>query len=374
MLKRFLLLGTALLLVLGGAIGFKLFKRSAIQDYVDSMGLPVVHINATVAREVNWQQQLQAIGSLRARSGIELSSEVDGVIQQVHAEPGQRVNEGELLVEIDDAVDQATLKSARVRLEKASRDFQRDRALLEKALISKDKFENSRTEYEAAQALVEETQGIIDRKAIRAPFTGTVGIHNLAVGHYLAKGDNLFTFQALEQLYLDLNLPEKELEFLSPGQAVNFVVPSHGNQVFNAEVRFIDVQVKSTTRTVLVRSLVDNKDLKLLPGMFASANIILNASHSVVAVPREAVSFSLIGETVHLLEPLEGHAEASRAARRQSVKTGELRGGLIAISGIQAGQLLALDTQHRLLEGTPVVIVNQESLDDANSTAAPESD
>ncbi len=357
-----------LILVLGGAIGFKLYKQAEIREYLDNRETPAVHLNATLAVADSWDQRLSAIGSLRSQRGIDISSEVDGVIRRLHITPGEQVQAGDLLVEMDDTVDRATLKSAKVRLEKTRRDFERDRTLFERALISEDQFENSRSEFDSAEALVEETRGIIDKKSIEAPFAGRVGIHNLAEGHYLGKGDPLVKLEALQSLFLDFHLPEKHLESVAPGQQVRFSVPSFGEQVFQAEVKYVDVYIQATTRNILVRSVVDNAEQHLLPGMFANVTLIMDQSRPVVTVPREAVAFSLYGETVYLLEPtgIDGTGnkpdQTGWKARRLSVKTGDVRNNQIVVEGVRAGQVIARDTQHRLLEGSPVIIENLDAL------------
>jgi len=364
MQKRFFLTLVLLVVVFGGVIGFKLFKQSKITEYLSNMGTPPVHLNATVAQAEAWPQHLAAIGSLRARRGIDIRSEAEGVIRKLHVQPGQVVIAGALLVELDDTVDRATLKSADVRLQKSHRNFERDKALFEKDLVSEDQFENSRSEFESAEAFVEETQGIIGKKVIRAPFASSIGIHNLAEGHYLSKGDKIVSLQDLDSLYLDMKLPEKELENLRLGQQVVFSVPSHPGRTFSGVIRFIDVQVQATTRNVLVRAEVENPRHELLPGMFADATVVLEQSHDVVTVPRTAVAFTLYGETVFVLRqdaPADSDAPGWKAYRK-TVKSGETRDGRLAVTGLEAGQIVALDTQHRLLEGSPVVIENLAAL------------
>ncbi len=365
MLKRSLLAVVVLAVVFGGVIGFKLFKQAMIRDHLANMGMPAVHLNAAVAEAAVWDQRLAAIGSLRARAGIDVRSELGGVIRRLHVQSRQSVAQGDVLVELDDTIEQATLRSARARLLKVQRDFERDRSLFERNLISEDQFDGSRSEFEAAEALVEQTQATIAKKTIRAPFDGTVGIHNLAEGHYLEPGDIVMGLQALDQLYLDLNLPAKELERLQPGQRVVFRVPSHGEREFVGEIRFVDVVVQTTTRNVLIRAEVDNSDGLLLPGMFASATVILDEARDVVTLPREAVAFSLYGETVYVLERGTDEAQdGDWVARRRVVSTDELRDGLVAVNGVEPGQVVARDTQHRLLEGTPVAVANPEVLGD----------
>ncbi len=371
MWKRILAAVVVLALLFGGAIGFKLYKRAAIADYLNNMETPPVYLDAAVARADTWDQQLSAIGSLRALRGVEIRSEVNAVIRRLHVASRDTVKAGDILVELDDTVDRATLKSATVRLDKARADFKRDSALFERSLISEEQFDSTRSEFENAQALVEETQGVIDKKTIRAPFAGTVGIHNLNQGQYLEQGSEVVSLQALDTLYLDLNLPEQELERLHVGQRIDFTVPTHGDRVFTGKLRYIDVQVQTSTRNVLVRALVDNPDHQLLPGMFASATIILDDSVDVVTLPREAVAFSLYGETAYVLEEAGKGADGKRrwVAHRKAVTSGDVRGDRIALQGVPAGTLVALDTQNRLLEGTPVVIANLAELPGGQSAA-----
>ena len=361
---RYVIAALVLVLLLGGAIGYKLFKRAAIKDYLANRGIPAVHVNAARVEPASWHQELTAIGSLRARSGVEIRSEVEGVIRAVHVQSGQAVKTGDLLVELDDTVDQATLKSARVRLAKAQRDFERDRTLFERKLTSADKFDTSRSEYEAAEALVEETQGIIDKKTIRAPFDGTLGIHNLVPGQYLDNGGDVVSLQALELLYLDLYFPEKELANIKPGQEVLFTVPSFGGREFRAVVRFVDAVVETTTRNVQVRAEVDNKGRELLPGMFANARLIRKETSDVLTLPREAVAFTLYGESVYVLKKNQA---GDWQAHLRTVTSGDVRDGRVVVKGVKAGSLVAADTQHRLLDNSPVVI---ENLADLNAAPA----
>lgn len=369
MIKRLILAAILLTAVFGGVIGFKLYKQDQVRAHLAENANPAVPLRATVSRTEHWDQRLPAIGSLRARRGIEIRSEVSATIRDLQVESRDVVQAGDLLVKLDDTIDRATLKSARVRLERAQSNFRRDSALFERSLLSEEQFEESRAELQNAEALVEETEGMIDKKTIRAPFAGTVGIHSLSEGQYLEQGDEIVTLQALDTLYLDFSLPEKELERLRPGQRVVFRVPTHGDRAFEGELRFIDVRVETTTRNILVRALVDNPEHQLLPGMFASVAVILDESREVVAVPRQAVAFSLYGETVYLLEPGADNRKGWQA-RQQAVTSGDVRDGMIAIDGVPAGAVLALDTQNRLLEGTPVTVVNPEVLQAGTATPA----
>lgn len=367
MFKRFVLAAVVLALLFGGVIGFKLYKRAAIRDQLATAARQPVHITATLALGATWDRRLAATGALRARHGVDIRSEADGVIRRLHVASGQTVGAGDVLVEIDATVEQATLKSARARLEKARLDFERDRALFERRLVPASRLDSSRAELESAEALVEQTQGIIARKIIKAPFAGTLGIHNLAEGQYLETGDEVVSLQALDRLYLDIYLPEKELQGLRTGQRVVFRVPGYGVREFASEVRFVDVVVQAETRNVLLRAEVENRDHALLPGMFADAEIILDEAREVVVVPRQAVAFSLYGETVYQVEPAGEAPHQTWLAHRKTVRTGEVRGERIAIAGLDAGQMIALDSQHRLLEGTPVMVENLAELQAAGA-------
>lgn len=363
MFKRFLIMTLALIVIFGGAIGFKLYKRSLIRDYVSKMGLPSTNLNAALVTKQTWQRILPAIGSLRAQSGIDLRTETAGIVDKIFVSSGQHVGKGDPIVQLDDTVDKATLKSALVRLNKTKVDFERDQSLFERNLISVDKFEKSRSDFQSAEALVEETQGIIERKSIKAPFAGQLGIHNLSLGQYLEQGEAVVALQGLDKLYLDINLPEKEIGRLRVGQTVDFTVPSYVDRHFSGVIEFIDVQVQVTTRNVLVRAEINNKEKLLLPGMFANATIILDERDEVLAVPREAVAFSLFGETVYQLNKQQDQeGKAGWFVHLQPVTTGELRDGLIEVIGLEEGQLVARDSQNRLLEGAPVTIENSKSI------------
>jgi membrane fusion protein (multidrug efflux system) len=358
MFKKILLVAVTLA-IFGGAIGFKLYKQQAIRDYLASAGVPPVYLNAAVARRETWQPRLAAIGSLRARQGIEIRSEVEGVIRGIHFSSSETVAAGDLLVDLDDTVERAVLKSASVRLAQARRDFERDQKLFARQLLAEDDFEASRTQLEAAEALVEETQGVIDKKQIRAPFAGHVGIHQLTVGDYLDRGDEIVTLQALDNLYLDFTLPENRLNQVRPGQAVEFTVPTYVDRTFTARVSSVNVKVDATTRNVLVEAVVDNADLALLPGMFADLSVILDENLPVVTLPREAVAFSLFGETVYELQAVDGGWRVDS----HRVHSGITQGDRVAVTGVEPGALVAADTQNKLVNGATVVISNLEQLD-----------
>lgn len=353
-------MGAALLLVFGGSIAFKLHKQSAMREMFASMGLPPAHINAVRVEETTWQPTLAAIGTLQARQGIEIRSEVNGVVRAVHVKSGQSVRAGDLLVELDDAVEQATLKSANASLRKASRDYERDLALFKRRLIAEDALDVSRSAFENAEALVEKTRAIIDKKTLRAPFDGRVGIHRLARGHYLDEGDEIVSLQALNALYLEFSVPENELGKLTEGQQVDFTVPSHGARRFQAIINSVNSQVQITTRNVRVQALVENPDHALLPGMFADVRVTVNQQLPVVVVPREAVAFTPYGEAVFLLEP--GKEPSQWQSLRVPVTSGIGQGDFLSVSGLKAGQLVARDSQNKLLDGTPVIIQNSAEL------------
>lgn len=366
MLKRMILMLIAVALVFGGIFGFKLVERHFIGEYFANFTPPPRVVSAEYATEQSWQPYLSAIGTLSAVNGVDVSSEMEGKVKRIHFQSGQSVYQGELLLEIDDEVEQATLKSLLARLKLAQLNYERDEKLIKKKLTSQEQIDRSRAELDEVVALVEQTKATIDKKKIKAPFTGKMGIRKVDLGQYLSKGDTLTTLQAMDDLYLDFNLPEQEFTRLYVGQTLQFSVDAYPGREFQAKVIAVNAKVDAETRNILVRAQFNNKDTLLVPGMFASIKLILDQNDVVVTVPQTAVTYTLYGETIFKVEQDAGNnQEGSKlVARRISVVTGDRRDDRVAIrSGIAVGDLVVSDGQIKLKNGTAITIANQNELD-----------
>lgn len=359
MLKRMILMLIVVALVFGGIFGFK-FMFSA-QQFANFTPPPRV-VSADYAKEEIWQPYLSSIGTLSAVNGVDLSSEVDGKVKVIHFQSGLQVKAGDLLLEIDDEVEQANLKSLEARLKLARLNYRRDEKLIEKKLTSQEQIDRSRAELDEVVALVEQTRATIAKKKIRAPFSGKIGIRQVDLGQFISAGEMLTNLQAVNNLYIDFNLPEQDFTRIYMDQRLVFSVDAYPDQEFVAQVIAINAKVDPNTRNILVRARFDNTDQRLVPGMFASVKLILDQSNSVVTLPQTAVSYSLYGETVFVVQ----RQGSEMIAQRRSVVTGMTQNDRVAImSGVNRGDLVVTDGQVKLKNGTPLVIANQDNQDAA---------
>ncbi|MCF7980375.1 MAG: efflux RND transporter periplasmic adaptor subunit [Pseudomonadales bacterium] len=374
MLKRMVLMLLGVVLVFGGIFGYKLVERHFMGEYFANFTPPPRVVSADYAREEIWQPSLSAIGTLRAVNGVDLSGEVEGKVKAIHFQSGQFVKQGALLLEIDDEVEQANLKSFQARLKLAQLNFQRDEKLIQKRLTSQEQSDRSRAELDEVYALVEQTKATIAKKKIRAPFAGKVGIRKVNLGQYLSKGDPLTTLQAMDAFYLDFSLPEQDYTQIYLNQELTFSVDAYPGEAFKARVTAVNAKVDVSTRSILVRAQFDNSQGLLLPGMFTAVKLMLKQNNTVVTLPQTAVTFSLYGESVFKVEQngKNEKGEPQLVAQRVSVVSGDVRGDRVAIkSGVAVGDLIVIDGQIKLKNGTAIALANSEVLESNRAELKP---
>lgn len=350
--------------IFGGIFGVSLFKRHMMGQYFANFTPPPRVVSGAYAQLETWRPYLSAIGTLKAVNGVDLSGEVEGKVKAIHFQSGQSVYEGELLLEIDDEVEQANLKSLEARLKLARLNYQRDEKLIQKKLTSQEQIDRSRAELDEVVALVEQTKAVIAKKKIRAPFAGKVGIREVNLGQYLSKGDTLTNLQAMASLYLDFSLPELEFTKVFVGQSLRFTVDAYPGQEFSARVIALNAKVDDTTRNIRVRAEFDNFNALLVPGMFAVVQLLLRDAEEVISVPKTAVTYSLYGETIYRVDTADtDQNDKVMAVQRVSVTTGAVRGQRVAVtSGIAAGDLVVTDGQIKLKNGTQIQLANANAL------------
>ncbi len=364
MLKRWLLTGVVLALLFGVPAGLKLFEKHMTQQFFASFTPPPVTISAESVRLETWQPRLTTIGSLTAIQGVELKSEVKGIVRDVIFQSGEQVSAGQPLLQLDDQTEQANLKSYKARLKLAQLTYDRDRALIEKRAISQTQFDQSAATLDEASAAVAQTEAMLRKKNITAPFSGTIGIQRAEPGDYLSEGDKIATLQDLSRLYIDFSLPEQAVPNLFKGQAIRFQVPAHGNQWFTGAVDAINAKVNSDTRYIDIRGVVNNGETQLLPGMFADIEIILSEQVPVVTVPETAVTYTLYGDSVYVIQGKEDEKDAETlTVKRTFVRTGERQQGRVAITeGLDGSEQVVTSGQLKLDNGARVVINNSVQL------------
>jgi len=362
MIKRLFLVLIILGVVLGGVFAFKLFQLRMMQAQF-AQPLPPTPIAAALAQQEQWQPRLQAVGSLVAVNGTEVTTEIGGSIKTIQFESGQPVKAGAVLLQLEDSVDKAALDGARAERRLAEVKLNRAMDLIKRSAISKSEFDETQANADAAQARLAEKAAKLAQKTIRAPFDGLLGIRMVNLGQYLAPGSRIVSLQALDPIYVDYALPERYLPELSVGQGVEVKVAAYPDRVFGGNVSALASAIDTGNRSIVMRATLSNSDMLLRPGMFAEVATLQPQALSVITVPQTAVSFNTYGNFVYVITPGDGN---SLLAKRRQVTTGRSRAGNIEIvQGLQAGEQVVRAGLVKLRDGQSVVIDNAVNLDDA---------
>lgn len=360
MLRRNVIFIFLLLLVIAG-LGF--IKYQQIQQGMAMMAAsapPPVSVEVSTALQLQWQPRVAAVGTLTAREGIDVSNEVEGVIETIHIESGQQVKKGELLVSFNDDVEQADLTSFKAQEELAATVYKRTKGMWQKKTISESEYDTARANLKVAQANVRQTRARIAKKSIRAPFDGVLGIRHVSTGQYVSPGTMLVSLQDYSILYTDFAVPEKFLPAIVPGLKVGLHVSAYNHRQFVGEVQAVEAKVDEATRNISVRAALNNEDGLLRPGMYADVSVELNQPADRIIVPATAIIYSSFGNALFVVEEND---QGEMIARRVQVTLGEQRGDQLAIlSGLNGGEQVVQAGASKLVNNSAVTIKEQVRL------------
>ncbi len=329
---------------------------------------PAIDVETELARRMDWQSRLPAIGTLKASQGIDLSVEIAGTITDVQFQSGEKVSKGQAIVLLDSEMEQASLTSAEADLNLSRLEFQRARSLLDRQAISRSEYDRLNAESQKAAASVAQLRASLSKKRILAPFSGTIGIRQVDVGDFIAAGTPIATLQDLSTLYVDFFLAEQHVPLLKLGQRVQLQVAAYPGERFEGVISALNPKVETTTRNVQVRAELGNPDGRLLPGMFADLQVLLPTETAQVVVPETAITYTLYGNSVLLVTegtPPEGVSsdEPYLVIERRFVSTGERRDGLVVVlDGLEGGEQVITAGQLKLDSGTHVTIAENRTL------------
>jgi membrane fusion protein (multidrug efflux system) len=380
-----IMIGCVLLLVAVLALG----KFLQIRALIASVPKPGPQTVSTVeVQKMQWQSQFTAVGTLNPVRGADLSTEVAGLVRNVHFKSGQDVKAGALLVELNADSDIALLHSAEAAAAQAATVLKRDQAQLAIQAVSQAQIDADTNDLKAKRAQVEQQAAVVAKKSIRAPFAGRLGISGLNPGQYVNAGDKLVTLQTLDPIYVDFSLPQQQLAGLAVGQVVNLAVDTFPGQAFSGKINAISPKVDSATRNVQVEATMANPKQVLLPGMFANVKIDIGGTQERLTLPSTAVTYNPYGSTVYVVKQAEApkpgatsapgtpapapatdaQGKPQLVAQQIFVETGPTRGDQIAIvKGLEAGQVVVSSGQNKLKNGTPVTVDNTvQPTNDAN--------
>ena len=370
--RRYVLVVAGLLLLIGALGGLKYCQISSLMANAERMtaaGPPPEAVGAARARPGSWESTLSAVGSLTGAETVAVSNDAPGIVERIRFESGAMVKRGQVLVELDASAERAQRSTAASRRQLARITADRARGLFQQyGAIPREEMERQETALETATSEVAEVEAQIERKIIRAPFDGRLGIRAVNVGQYLNPGTTITTLDAVGHLFVDFALPQQAHAEVRVGQPVRVELPGTG-EVVVGRLEAIDPTLDGATRNVRLRGTIADPGGRLRPGMYVRVSVVLPARADVVVVPQTAVVHASYGDSVFVIEPKPpGSPGLSRTpdgrpvriARQQFVRLGPTRGDFVAIAeGLEAGQEVVDAGAFKLRNGAPVVVDNR---------------
>lgn len=354
MFKRLFIAILLLGLVVGGIVWFKFFRDDMIAQFLSGMQPPPVPVTAVTVEPVTWEPGIDAVGTALSAQGVDLAIESGGLVRDVRFKANDTVERDQVLLQIDDDSERASLTAAQAGLTVAEAEASRARTLSERGVGAASTVESTTAQVESARAQVAQVQTALDAKKLSAPFAGVIGIPRVEVGQYVTPGTIYATLQDLTRMRVDFAVPEQQISNLTMGGAVSVTSEVGG---FSAEGRIIGIEprVDPNSRLVSVRAEVENPTGQLVPGQFLRVRILLPAEQGVVAVPQTAVSSSLYGDSIYVIRA--GEAADELKVEQVFVTLGRRSGAQIeVVKGLAAGDRIVTSGQNRLTNGAKVRI------------------
>ncbi len=359
--KRMAIMLALTALFFSGIFGFQLFKAHMMKKYMSAM-VPIETVSANPAKVELWQPKLQASGSLRAIQGVDVTTELAGLVRNIRFIPGQKIKKGDILVELNADSDIAHLNSLQATVELAAITYNRDKIQYEEQAVSRATVDADLADLTSKQAQVLEQMAIVAKKMITAPFNGRLGICAINEGQYINPGDKIVTLQEVDPIYVDFYIPQQSIIQLAVGKPVVITSDGYPGQSFQGKITAIDPKVDPTTRNVHVQATLCNANGELLPGMFVSVEIHTDAPKGYLTLPQAAIGYNSYGEIVYILVPAEKKDKKGKPifiATQTFVTLGDTRGDQVAVlKGIKEGDLIVTSGQLKLKNGSQVVINN----------------
>ncbi|MFM2322377.1 MAG: hypothetical protein RLZZ225_530 [Pseudomonadota bacterium] len=356
---RIMLISVAVLFTL--VFGIQLIKQLLIRHALRKNTAPLVTVSAMPVHYTWWQAKILAYGSLRAVKGVNVTTELAGLVRTIYFTPGSEVKEGDVLVQLNADSDVALMHALEAQEKLAEITYHRDKAQFAVKAISKAVLDTDEQNLKNLQAQVAQQAAIVAKKTLVAPFSGRLGVSAVNPGQYVNVGDQVVTLQALDPLYADFYVPQQDLTQLKVGAVVHIKTDTYPGKIFVGKVTTINPIVDVTTRNVEVEATIANSQFELYPGMFISAEVQTNPLQQFLTLPQTAISFNPYGEIAYIVQQ-KGKDEKGKprlSVLQTFVTTGEKRGDQIAIlAGLKEGDMVVTSGQLKLKNGSLVLINN----------------
>jgi membrane fusion protein (multidrug efflux system) len=293
-------------------------------------------------------------GNLRSDESADVSAEIEGRVDGVHFTEGQKVERGDLLFTLDDAVYRAELATAEANLELSRRNNERAIELLERNAGTVRARDEAQAQLAIDEADVDLARARLEKTRITAPFAGVVGLREVSVGGYVSPGHVLVNLEDIDPIKVDFPVPERALSAVEVGQPIEVAVTAWPDRTFEGEVYAIDPRIDPQGRSIAIRARIDNRDHLLRPGLFATVRLITARRDEALLVPEQAI-FAQMGKPV-VYKVVDG------VARLTEVTLGGRRVGQAEITaGLQAGDVVVTAGQLKLQDGAAVRLIEADA-------------
>lgn len=349
-------------ILFGGIFIYHGIKNLMMKRFLSVNQQPVVTVSATTLSYKKWRPELKATGSLRAIKGVNITTEIAGMVQTIYFTPGAYVKKGAKLVQLNADAEIAQLNSLKATAELAKTTYARNKAQFEIQAISKAALDLDAADFKNKQALVAQQVAIVNKKTIQAPFSGRLGISAINLGQYLNPGDKIVALQTLDPIYADFFVPQQTLVQLKVRQLVSITTDSFPGRKFTGKITTIDSAIDPATRNVQVEATIGNPGYDLVPGMFTSVQVQTGLPQEYLTLPQAAISFNPYGDIVYVIKET-GKDKAGKPilkVKQVFITTGDTRGDQIAIlKGLNEGDKVVTSGQVKLKNGSLVMINNK---------------
>jgi membrane fusion protein, multidrug efflux system len=361
MVKRMIVMLTVTFAIVAG-LGFVKVKQ--VQNMIAQGAAyqpPPESVTTIVAAKEQWPSTLTAIGTVAAVRGVTVSADLPGVVDRIAFESGQAVREGDVLAVLDTRQERAQLAAAEAQRDLSRVNYERIQGLLDERVVSRAEFDQANANERQARARVGEISAAIERKTIRAPFSGVLGIRRVNLGQYLSAGDAVVTLQSLNPIYVNFGVPQQAMTDARSGRVVRITTDDRAGAVIEGRITAIDSVVDESTRNVQAQATVANANGALRPGMFVQTEVVVGATAPVISLPASAISYAPYGNSVFVVSDLKDpNGKVYRGVRQRFVKVGAARGDQIAIeSGVKTGEEVVTSGVFKLRNGAAVLVNNK---------------
>lgn len=360
MAKRlFLMLAVVAALLTG--LGFLKFKQVQSAMAAGAYTPPPEAVTSVVAKREQWPSTTSVIGTMEAVHGVVVSADLPGTVAKINFDSGKAVHQGDVLVELDTRQERAQLAALEAQRDLAKINYGRNEQLVKEGVISKSEYDTTSAQQKQTEANVGEIRATIERKIIRAPFTGVLGIRKINLGQYLSAGSAIVQLQSLNPIYVDFGLPQQSLTQVHVGRSLRVTSEDLPGKTFTGRVTALDSVVDQTTRNVQVQATLPNPEGKLHPGMFVQVAVVQGEDRSVISLPASAISYAPYGDSVFIITDLQDkQGKTYRGVKQQFVKLEGSRGDQVAvISGLNPGDEVVTSGVFKLRNGAAVQVNNK---------------